>query len=165
MNLELLNLIPNEILNLIFYNMKPTIKYSLNKRYFYKYYKYRFTFINNKYLFYQKFIHKKDFFFINNLNYMKFLIKNDVKLCVEFIINCKIKYDDTNYIIKNPIIFQDIKYASVLNFIISLSKKYNSLLINKYLINFVKKNNLTHLLKKEHKNKYKNSSKQIKWKI
>ena len=102
MNLELLNLIPNEILNLIFNNMKPTIKYSLNKKNFYKYYKYRFTFINNKYLFYRKFIHKKDYFFINNLNYMKFLIKNDVKLCTEFIINCKIKYDDTNYIIKNP---------------------------------------------------------------
>ena len=165
MNLELLNLIPNEILNLIFNNMKPMIKYSLNKKNFYKYYKYRFTFINNKYLFYHKFIHKKDYFFISNLNYMKFLIKNDVKLCIKFIINCKIKYDDTNYIVNIPIIFQDIKYRNILDFIISLSKKYKALLINKYLINFIKKNNLTHLLKKEHKNKYKNSSKQIKWKI
>jgi len=165
MNLELLNLIPNEILNLIFNNIKPTLKYNLNKRNFYKYYKYRFTFINNKYLFYRKFIHKKDYFFISNLNYMKFLIKNDVKLCTEFIINCKIKYDDTNYIIKNSILFENIKYTNILDFMISLSKKYNSLSVYKYLIYFVKNNNFTHLLKKEHKNKYKNNSKQIEWKI
>ena len=96
---------------------------------------------------------------------MKFLIKNDVKLCTEFIINCKIKYDDTNYIIKNSILFENIKYTNILDFMISLSKKYNSLSVYKYLIYFVKNNNFTHLLKKEHKNKYKNNSKQIEWKI
>ena len=77
MDLDLLNLIPDEILNLIFCNIKPTMKYSLNKKYFYKYYKYRFAFINYRFLFYKSNIKKNNFFYIKNFNFLKFLIKKD----------------------------------------------------------------------------------------
>ena len=165
MDLDLLNLIPDEILNLIFCNIKPTIKYSLNKTYFYKYYKYRFAFINYRFLFYKSNIKKHDFFYIKDFNYLKFLIKKDSKICLQHIIDNKLKYDDKKYIFKNEIKFENIEYDNTIIFIYNFSKKYNSILIYNYIVNFIKINNLTHLIKKQHKTKSKNNNKQKKWKI
>ena len=39
----LLNLIPDELLNLIWKKVKPSIKYCVNKSYYIKFYCYRFT--------------------------------------------------------------------------------------------------------------------------
>lgn len=165
MDLDLLNLIPDEILNLIFSKIKPSIKYCLNKKYFYKFYKYRFILINNKYLFYRTYIQKNDFFFINNFQYLNFLIKKDSFLCVKYIIDNKIKYDNKNYILNNYIVYENKYYENTIDFIYVFSKKFNSLLIYNFIVDFIKKNKLTHLFKKQHKNNYKNNNKQTKWRI
>ena len=47
MNTLLLNLIPNDILNLIWEHISPDYKYLLNKYYFAKYYKFRLYAIYN----------------------------------------------------------------------------------------------------------------------
>jgi hypothetical protein len=43
---ELLNLIPDDLLNLIWIYISPNIKYKLNKYYFNKYYIYRFYYLH-----------------------------------------------------------------------------------------------------------------------
>lgn len=165
MNLELLNLIPDELLNLISKDLKPSVKYSLNKKLFYKYYKYRFCLINNKFMFRKMYIGMHDFFYINNFNYIKYIIKNNCLIHLDYLLTNKMRYDSKKYIINNYIYFENIRYDNFILFVYILCKKYNSLIINNYILDFVKKNKLTELIKKEHKNNYKNNSKQNKWKI
>ena len=98
---ELLNLMPDDLLNLIWVNIKPSVKYSLNKKNFNRYYFYRFGYINNKVLFRYKNLSMYECYFINNLNYIKYLIRNDSKFVLDNIINFKFKYDNTNFMINS----------------------------------------------------------------
>ena len=96
MKTELLNLIPDDILNLIWKRVKPSIKYCVNKSYFKKFYCFRFTIINNKFI-YTNYANNYRFFVIKNLNYVNHLIKNDCLMMLEMLINYKIKYDKTDF--------------------------------------------------------------------
>ena len=60
---------------------------------------------------------------------------------------------------------ENIEYENTIIFIYNFSKKFNSILIYNYIVNFIKINNLTHLIKKQHKTNSKNNNKQKKWKI
>tara|TARA_Y100000992_G_C21268949_1_gene495546 strand:- start:1648 stop:2151 length:504 start_codon:yes stop_codon:yes gene_type:complete len=167
MNLDLLNLIPDELLNLIFKDLKPSIKYNLNKKLFHKFYKYRFCLINNKFMFRKSFIGIHDFFYINNINYINYIIKKDCLMHLNYLIVNKIKYDNKNFIFNNFIYFQNYKFLNLIDLIFCLSKKYNSNKIYEYILLFIKNNKLTELIKKEHKYNYKNNNNNNKkiWKI
>tara|TARA_Y100001980_G_C14442206_1_gene228061 strand:+ start:315 stop:815 length:501 start_codon:yes stop_codon:yes gene_type:complete len=161
---ELLNLIPDDILNLIWKKVKPSIKYSVNKRYFNKFYCFRFTIISNKFI-YSNYANKYRFFVIKNLNYINHLIKNDCLMMIEMLINYKTKYDKTDYILNNKLIYENNKFKNFIDFIYYYSKYYNALKINAFIMHFIKFNKLTYLIKKEHKNNNANkiNNKNNKW--
>tara|TARA_E500000178_G_scaffold225112_1_gene222043 strand:- start:5 stop:502 length:498 start_codon:yes stop_codon:yes gene_type:complete len=121
-NLELLSKLPDDLLVIIFKNIRPSIKYCLNKKYFKKYFKYRFAYINNfKYNF-----SIVDKYMIKNYSYIKYLIVNDCKLILENIINNKIANDKTRFIINKNIKFENIKFANFIDMCYYYSKKYKS---------------------------------------
>ena len=153
---ELLNLIPDDILNLIWEKVKPSIKYCVNNSYFNKFYCYRFTIISNKFL-YSNYANKYRFFVIKNLNYINHLIKNDCLNMIEILIKFKIKHDKTDYILNNKLIYENNKFKNFIDFIYYYSKHYNALNIKCY--------KLTYLIKKEHKNNNANkiNNKNNKW--
>lgn len=161
---ELLNLITDDILNLIWKRVKPSIKYCVNKNYFNKYYCYRFTIINNKYI-YNNYTNNYNFFIIKNLNYINYLIKNNCLNMIELLINYKIKYDKTDFILNNKLVYQNNKFKNFIDYCYYYSKYYNSKNIYDYILHFIKYNKLTYLIKKEHKNNNVNkfNNKNNKW--
>jgi len=90
MNFELLNLIPDEILNLIWRNVKPSIKYSINKYYLNKFYNVRFAFINNKNFKYNFYLTNYNYFIISNFKYFKYLIKNNCFIFFKIIMDYRL---------------------------------------------------------------------------
>ena len=154
---ELLNLIPDDILNLIYGKIKPSVKYCLNKNYFKKFYCYRFTLVNSKYII-NNYLHGSRFFLIRNFNYIKYLIMKDCKMMIENLIIYKTKYDMSNYIFNNKINFENLKFKNLIDFCYYYSKYYNSNNTLKFLLEFIRKYQLSKLIKKEHKNNIKNNT-------
>lgn len=161
---ELLNLIPDEILNLIWKHVKPSIKYCVNKEFFNKFYCFRFTIINSKFI-YSNYANNYRFFVIKNLNYINYLIKNDCLNMIEILLNYKLKYHKGDFILNNKLIYENNKFKNFIDFIYYYSKHYNALKINAFIMHLIKSNKLTYLIKKEHKNNNVNkiNNKNNKW--
>ena len=75
MSNDLLNLIPNDILNLIWIQITPNYKYFLNKYYFNKYYDYRFFTIHHKKLNNVLDLKISNY---NNYSYYYYILTNDL---------------------------------------------------------------------------------------
>jgi len=165
MNFDLLNLIPNEILNLIWTYVKPSQKYNINKYYFNKFYCVRFTYLNNKKFLYNIYLTNYKKFIISNYNYFKYLIKNDIILIIKLIINTRINQEDSNnknYILSKKIFFENKNFINILDFTLFYSKKFKVNNVYNYIIDLINKKNLTNISKKKHKH---NNNKLIKWTI
>ena len=161
----LLNLIPDELLNLIWRHVKPSIKYKLSHKYFSKYYYIRFAYINNKNLQYLKSITIYNSYNIVNYNYIKYLIMNDCEIMIKNIIKNKMNFDKSNYVFKKPILFKNYKFNNFIEFCYCYGKWHNSYKIINYLNFLIKEYKLEDLVKKWHKNKDKSkSNKAIIWK-
>ena len=139
---ELLNLIPNDILNLIWKQISPQCKYTLNKYYFNKYYSYRFYSIHNN-----------NVTNYNNYNYYYYILNNDLTYVSKTILTLYIT-TITDYIKK--FIYKNIVFTNLVDFFYYYCN-------NKYrdqIINIINKYKLSHLIKKSHKN---NVNKNIRW--
>ena len=166
MKTELLNLIPDDLLNLIWKRVKPSIKYCVNKYYFKKFYCYRFSIINNKYIL-NNYCNNYKFFIIKNYKYIKYLIINDCLLMIESLIKYKMSLNNGNYIFYNKIKFEDKTFKNFIDFCFFHSKNYNSYKIHEFILDLIKVYNLSYLVKKEHKNNnnnnYNNNNKNKIW--
>ena len=161
---ELLNLIPDDLLNLIWKKVKPSIKYCVNKSYYNKFYCYRFTIINSRFI-YTNYTQNYRFYIIKNFNYINYLIKNDCVMMLESLINYKLKYHKGDFILNNKLIYENNKFKNFIDFIYYYSKYYNAKKINAFIMHFIKFYKLTYLIKKEHKNNSGNkiNNKNNKW--
>ena len=113
---ELLNLIPSELLNLIYIRFNPSIKYKLNKENFINFYCYRFALLNNKKIHYIKCLNHFDFYNIRNYKYIKYLIKHNNIFCFENIIYNKLKLTFNNMLtLKETMLTNKFKNLSLLN--------------------------------------------------
>ena len=154
---ELLKLLPDEILNLIFIRVKPSLKYNLNKDFFYKYYKYRFNIINENYFILSNKKTDINKYIIKHYNYIKYLIQHDIILSMNLILLSK--YNNNDNFKNKKFIFKNKKFNNFLDFCYYYSNKYNSnnildILLNNYIqfINLNNKNNISY-----------NHNKNIKW--
>jgi len=162
MSKELFASLPNEVLNLIWINVSPILKYCLNKENFNKYYICRYY---NIHLTANKF---------NNYNYYYHLLKNDLLLFSEIVFKMYIeKLVNNELVIKkhNSIYYKNIHFNNLIDFFyyysnITYSNNNNNITNNKkckdLIIEIISKYNLTHLIKKIHKN---NVNKNIRWNI
>ena len=164
---ELLNLIPDDILNLIWKRVKPSIKYSINKYYFNKFYSVRFAYLNNKNFIHNLYLSNYNFFIVKNYPYIKYLIKNDCIMFLEKILNYSMNNDKINFILNHNIVFQNNKFKNFIDLCYFYSKKYKVEKITLLIENIIKKYNLMYLIKKQHKNNrtnnYKNNKNRL-WK-
>ena len=126
---ELLNLIPNDILNLIWKQISPQSKYILNKYYFNKYYSYRFYSIHNN--------NVNNY---NNYNYYYYILNNDLtyvsKTILTLYITSKNKATITDYTKK--FVYKNIVFTNLVDFFYYYCN-------NKYrdqIINIINKNNV-----------------------
>ena len=161
---ELLNLIPDDLLNLIWKRVKPSIKYSINKYYFNKFYCVRFAYINNKNFIYNLYLSNYNFYIVKNYAYIKYLIKNDCILFLEKFLNHTL-HTDKKFFLKNSIVFENNKFKNFIDLCYFYTNKYNAIKITIYIENIIKKYNLTYLIKKEHKNNKTNNYKNNKNKL
>ena len=153
MSIELYASLPNEVLHLVWINIHPLLKYSLNKENFNKYYSYRY---NN--------IHSSTTIIFNNYNYYYYLIKHDLLIFSELILKMYIeKLVSGELVIKkhNTIYFKNIYFKNLIDFFHYYSNS-NSNKSKVFIIEIINKYNLTHLIKKIHKN---NVNKNIRWNI
>ena len=153
MSIELYASLSNEVLNLVWINIHPLLKYSLNKENFNKYYNYRY---NN--------IHSSTTIIFNNYNYYYYLIKHDLLFFSELILKMYIeKLVSGELVIKkhNTIYFKNIYFKNLIDFFHYYSNS-NSNKSKVFIIQIINKYNLTHLIKKIHKN---NVNKNIRWNI
>jgi hypothetical protein len=165
MNFDLLNLIPNEILNLIWRHVKPSIKYNINKYYFNKFYCVRFAYLNNKKFLYNIYLTNYNKFIITNYNYLKYLIKNNNIMFIKLIIDTRLNNNNINSknnILEKKILFENKNFINIIDFTLFYAKKFKIQTIYNYIIEIIKKNNLTNIEKKKHKH---NNNKLIKWTI
>lgn len=153
---ELLKLLPDELLNLIFIRIKPSLKYNLNRYLFYKYYKYRFNIINENYFILSNKKTDINKYIIKNYNYIKYLIQHDINMSINLILLSK--YSNNDNFKNKKIIFQNKKFNNFLDFCYYYSKKYNSnnildILLNNYIqfINLNNKNNISYIHNKNNK--------------
>ena len=150
MYIELFASLPNEVLNLIWINVAPQLKYSLNKEYLNKYYIYRFYAIHSS---------SSTIIYFNNYNYYYYLLKNDLQIFTEIMLQIyidKLISGQVNIKKHNTIYYKNVYFYSLFDFL-------NYYSINNYFINqIIRKYNLTHLIKKIHKN---NVNKNIRWNI
>ena len=154
---ELLKLLPDELLNLIFIRIKPSLKYNLNRDLFYKYYKYRFNIINENYFILSNKKSDINKYIVKNYNYIKYLIQHDINISMNLILLSK--YSNNDNFKNKKFIFQNQKFNNFLDFCYYYSNKYNSnnildILLNNYIqfINLNNKNKLSY-----------NHNKNIKW--
>ena len=153
MSIELYASLPNEVLYLVWINIDPLLKYSLNKENLNKYYSY----CNNN-------IH------FNNYNYYYYLIKHDLLIFSELVLKTYIE----KLVVKkhNTIYYKNLSFYSLIDFFHyystnnNNSNSSNNSNSNKktkdFIIQIINKYNLTHLIKKIHKN---NVNKNIRWNI
>lgn len=161
---ELLNLIPDDLLNLIWKRVKPSLKYSINKYYFNKFYCVRFAYINNKNFIYNLYLSNYNFYIIKNYAYIKYLIKNDCIIFLEKILNHTL-HNDKKFFLKNSIVFENNKFKNFIDLCYFYTNKYNAIKITIYIESIIKKHKLTYLIKKEHKNNKTNNYKNNKNKL
>lgn len=161
---ELLNLMPDDLLNLIWKRVKPSIKYSINKYYFNKFYCVRFAYINNKNFIYNLYLSNYNFYIIKNYAYIKYLIKNDCIIFLEKFLNHTL-HTDKKFFLKNSIVFENNKFKNFIDLCYFYTNKYNAIKINILIENIIKKYNLTYLIKKQHKNNKTNNYKNNKNKL
>jgi hypothetical protein len=157
MSNDLLNLIPNDILNLIWIQITPNYKYFLNKYYLNKYYGYRFFIIHNKKL--NNVITLKISNY-NNYNYYYYILINDLIYFSKTILTLYItnnistsKYNTDKYYY-NKFVYKNVIFYNLVDFFYYYSNNKST------IINIVNKYNLSHLIKKSHKN---NVNKNIRW--
>ena len=161
---ELLNLMPDDLLNLIWKRVKPSIKYSINKYYFNKFYCVRFAYINNKNFIYNLYLSNYNFYIIKNYAYIKYLIKNDCIIFLEKFLNHTL-HTNKKFFLKNSIVFENNKFKNFIDLCYFYTNKYNAIKITIYIESIIKKHNLTYLIKKEHKNNKTNNYKNNKNKL
>jgi len=161
---ELLNLIPDDLLNLIWKRVKPSIKYNINKYYFNKFYCVRFAYINNKNFIYNLYLSNYNFYIIKNYAYIKYLIKNDCIIFLEKFLNHTL-HTNKKFFLKNSIVFENNKFKNFIDLCYFYTNKYNAIKITIYIESIIKKHNLTYLIKKEHKNNKTNNYKNNKNKL
>jgi hypothetical protein len=158
MSNELLNLIPNDILNLIWIQISPKYKYFLNKYYFEKYYNYRLYYIHNNKL--DDIINLKINNF-NNYSYYYYILTNDLlyfskNILTLYITNNNIrnnKYNNDKCYYKK-FVYKNIVFYNLVDFFYYYCNNKTT------IINIINKYNLSHLIKKSHKN---NVNKNIRW--
>ena len=126
LNMEYFDLLPEEILSIIFLYVKSSIKYTLNKRLFKKYYKYRLAYVNNNRLKYYNNNLICDCYIIKNLNYIKYLINHDNSFILNNILSYKMKNDKSKFIINKNLKFENIKLNNFIDFCYFYSNKFNA---------------------------------------
>tara|TARA_B100001093_G_scaffold511964_1_gene580915 strand:+ start:281 stop:787 length:507 start_codon:yes stop_codon:yes gene_type:complete len=124
-NMDLFDLIPDDVKRIIWKELKPSIKYCVNKQNFYKYYKYRLAYVNNTRVKYNN-IFICDCYLIKNFNYIKYLINIDAGLILNHIIKYKIKNDKSKFIINKKLKFENIKFNNFIDFCYFYSNKFNA---------------------------------------
>ena len=149
----LLNLIPNDILNLIWKQITPNYKYLLNKYYFNKYYTSRLRAIHNN----TSTIDLKSINF-NNYSYYYYILINDLLYFSKNILTLYINNKDTiinkdKYYYKK-FVYKNIVFYNLVDFFYYYCNNKST------IINIINKYNLSHLIKKSHKN---NANKNIRW--
>jgi hypothetical protein len=154
MSKELFASLPNEVLNLIWTHITPLVKYSLNKENFNKYYMRRYYNI-----------HSSPIIYFNNYNYYYYLIKHDLLIFSEIVLKMYIeKLISGELVIKkyNNIYYKNINFYSLIDFFYYYSNNSNNSKSKDFITQIIRKYNLTHLIKKIHKN---NVNKNIRWNI
>ena len=160
MSNELLNLIPNDILNLIWQHITPNFKYLLNKYYFNKYYGYRLYYLHNNKLVTYKLEESVSNF--NNYSYYYYILTNDLLYFSKIILTLYItnnnsiknsKNNKDNYYYKK-FIYKNIVFYNLIDFFYYYCNNKRNIL------NIINKYDLSHLIKKSHKN---NVNKNIRW--
>ena len=178
---ELFASLPNEVLNLVWMYIDPLLKYNLNKDNFNKYYMSRYYNIH-----YNANARPNarpnaspnaiPIIFFNNYNYYYYLIKHDLLIFSEIVLQMYIeKLVSGELVIKkhNTIIFKNVNFYSLIDFFYYYSNNSNNSNNNNsnnsnskkskdLIIGIINKYNLTHLIKKIHKN---NVNKNIRWNI
>ena len=142
MRSDLLNLIPNDILNLIWKQLAPDFKYLLNKYYLNKYYNYRFYSI-----------HVTNFNNFNNYGYYYYLLTNDLLYFSKVVLSLYITNSNNTNCYKK-FIYKNVVFSNLVDFFYYYCTKKS------HIIDIIKKYNLSHLIKKTHKN---NANKNIRW--
>ncbi len=164
---ELLNLIPDDILNLIWEYIKPSEKYCANKTLFTEFYNSRFFLVNKTHKFnnyrYSSVNKNTNIFKINNYNYIHFLIKNDLVIFMHYILDLHIEScfeNNINILYHYKMQYNNYKFENLIDFCYYFCNKYKSYGVTNYINYLINKYKLTHLIKKIHKN---NNRKNIKW--
>jgi hypothetical protein len=155
MNTLLLNLIINDILNLIWTHISPNYKYLLNKYYFNKYYSYRLHAIHNYKL-------SGSIVFTNNFNnycYYYYILTNDLlyiskNILILYINNNKDTGSNKDKYYYKKFVYKNLVFYNLVDFFYYYCNNKNE------IINIINKYNLSHLIKKSHKN---NANKNIRW--
>ena len=155
MHNELFASLPNEVLNLIWTYIDPLLKYSLNKINFNQYYNYRYNNIH-----YNANVSPNIYF--NNYNYYYYILKHDLLIFSESVLNLYVQMlVNGELVIKkhNKIYYKSLNFYSLIDFFHYYSNNKKS---KELIMEIIKKYNLTHLIKKIHKN---NVTKNIRWNI
>ena len=178
MSEELFASLPNEVLNLIWTYIDPLLKYSLNKENFNKYYNYRYI---NIYYNANASPNAIPIMYFNKYNYYYYLIKHDLLIFSELVLQMYIEKLVSGQLLSrelvikkhNNIYYKNINFYSLIDFFYYYSTNNssntntntntnNSKKSKDLIIGIINKYNLTHLIKKIHKN---NVNKNIRWNI
>ena len=152
---ELFASLPNEVLNLIWTYIDPLLKYSLNKINFNQYYNYRYNNIH-----YNANVSPNIYF--NNYNYYYYILKHDLLIFSESVLNLYAQMLISGELVikkHNKIYYKSLTFYSLIDFFHYYSNNKKS---KELIMEIIKKYNLTHLIKKIHKN---NVTKNIRWNI
>lgn len=152
---ELFASLPNEVLNLIWTYIDPLLKYSLNKINFNKYYNCRYINIH-----YSPNI--RPIIYFNNYNYYYYILKHDLLIFSESVLNLYAQMLVSGELVikkHNKIYYKNLTFYSLIDFFHYYSNNKKS---KELIMEIIKKYNLTHLIKKIHKN---NVTKNIRWNI
>lgn len=154
-----LNLIPSEILNLIWNLIDPIYKYILSKEYFMLYYNYKFIYINNRYIRFYKSICICESTLITNYNYIRYMIINNNIFVLKYIISNKIDYNNISICknLNNKIVYKDKIYNNFFDFCYYYARKHKASKIINYIESVIKQYKLSNIIYKQHKNIYKNN--------
>ena len=178
--MELFASLPNEVLNLVWTYIDPLLKYSLNKENFNKYYNYRY--INIHYNATPNISRNaRLIMYFNNYNYYYYLIKYDLVIFSELVLQMYIEKLASGQLLSrelvikkhNNIYYKNINFYSLIDFFYYYSSNNsnnsnntnntnNSRKSKDLILRIINKYNLTHLIKKIHKN---NVNKNIRWNI
>ena len=149
MSKELFASLPNEVLHLIWAYIPPILKYCLNKENFNKYYS----------------ANLNPIIYFNNYNYYYYLLKHDLLIFSKLVLNLYVqKLVSGELVIKkhNNIYFKNVYFNNLIDFFYYYSNNSNNSKTKLFIIQIINKYNLTHLIKKIHKN---NVNKNIRWNI